>query len=251
MFRYLTVDERKDTSVVCKRWLDVTFWYTFAQEAPLTFDHCIFRDGSEPKLTFANMKAVRIFPCVQIGNVEGKPPYTTYVNEADLVEFYKAMRQIGEGTKHLKLTLNDPPKLVTSCFPNLRKLDLCDLISLTKLNMIPASVQTVHVEQAQAWIPKRLHDRIQSLGHLKELKCTSLDVTDDKRKSNLVNFVKLAEGLDKFVQENAVSKNIKVSPNLISTPQIDFKHVAGLIVNDDFQNYEQLSEFENLKVNYK
>lgn len=248
IFTYLSIDERKTASLVCKKWLETAFSYNFAKLAPLTFEHCVFRGRTKPKSIFIKSGTNRIFPRIVIGNVEERPPYSRFRTEGKLLGFYETMRQIGNGTIHVTLTETNPPESVLSCFPILVTLDLVDLNDFSKFDVIPETIQNIHAQVAKAWIPEDVYNRIKSLPLVKVLKCTKLDLTRDKSQPNMVNFIKLTDNLDKFLNEHAIAKVVKISSNLASQKSIDFKDITGLTLNDGFINFKQLSQVVHLKV---
>lgn len=233
------MDERKELSLVCKRWLDVAFSYQFAKECPLTFEDCKFCNGTEPKSIFDNASSYRSFPCIQIG---------CFQKGNNLLEFYNTMQQIGRNTVHVSLAKWNPPPLILSCFPNLSQLDLLDIDLIEEFDGVPETLQTLNVKTAARGLRRSVYARIKAMNHLKYLFCEKVDLREVDTNGYTVGLFELSKDLDRFVQSYAIDKEVEVASNLLLDKEFDFCDITGLTLHKDFKEFGELLKFKSLKV---
>lgn len=248
IFCYFDVDERKELSVVCKRWLNVAFSYHFAKECPLTIE---LNPGTKAKRVFSQTKSFRNFPCVQISNRYEKriPKYGYFPKRKQLTdEVYKTMRQIGKTTSHLDLIHSFIFPLALNYFPKLSQLNLLNLNDIVEFDSIPTTLETVCVKTAKRWVSCDNYVRIKSLKHIKYLYCEKVDLAKDETKGFTLSLFELTKDLDHVLQNYAIDKQVEVSSNLWIDKEIDFCDIAALTLLEDFREFDQLLKFSNLKV---
>lgn len=209
---FLTVDERKDVSVVSKFFYKMLQLRRFTQEAPLTLDYCIISKLFEPVQVFTRK---RDFSTIILG-----PGINT--NYEENIEFWK---NVGRSTDKIVFR-NEPrallPRKFFHLFPNLEKIEFKHFCQLFETE-IPKRVKAIHANNIQNYARKYQFRELQKIQHIESFTVDTIELEHDGIYDKQYPLMKFSSEL-----QNSFNRLEIIAPKYFSIHPVNLIHASEI-----------------------